>query len=135
MKILILIFLNFFVLGSCSTIIKGQFTDFSGNAVYPTEGKVNVVRILPKHPYLSYISEIDKEGRFKISDIKPGKYFIEPLIPNFKSQSTTVDVKSDLEITLEVEKGTNHAAKSLKLNMDVDSSRGNGAAQISPPNL
>ena len=134
MKILIVL-LSSTLLYGCSTTITGSFVNTSGAQVNPREGKVNIVRIFPKTPYVSYISQININGIFHLAEVKPGKYFIEPLIPNYRSKSKIIDVRDNIQVVLEVNKRKSDTAKSINLNMNIDSSRGSGTAKISPPNL
>lgn len=119
---------------SCKTTISGVVTTPSGQAAYDKHGKVNITRL--DNPDFEEIVALDDDGSFESeSDLKPGDYLVEPLIPGFQSNSLKVTISEDKHVTIQAIPLPKKKSKAIEAHNMIEVDNGSGGAIINPPRL
>jgi len=121
----------------CATTISGVVKDAAGKPVNQADARINITELRGDGGEgANQVLHLDAQGRFQSrSVLREGPYLVEALVPGYRSQSLTVEVKGSQQVELILSPATAPRASSVGANTEIEVGRGGGAASLTPPNL
>lgn len=118
---------------SCTHSIQGKLVSTPSKYEIFKHAKLNISEI--DNNKNSYIIDIKENGAFECNELETGKYYyLEALVPGFKSESLRIYFDKTTQIEIPVQKLERQIEVSSFSIQDLEKlDRGSGSAKLTPP--
>jgi hypothetical protein len=118
----------------CAPTLAGKLTDQSGEFIASPDARVNITSL--KNPEQgSIVVKADGGSWSTDSDLEPGDYLVEALVPGYGLVSKRITLGETDELSLVLSRLEKAAPSAIGANMHGEVGRGSGGATLTPPKL
>lgn len=119
---------------SCAPTLAGNISTQSGNVIESSEGRINITS-LNNPDQNSMVVRINQGEWSTDSDLAPGDYLVEALVPGFRLMSQKITLGQTKKVSMILSPLSKTDPTAIGANLDADVGRGQGGATLTPPKL
>lgn len=125
---------GFALLVGCAPTLAGKLTDQSGEFISTPDARVNITSL--KNPEQgSVVVKVEGGNWSTDTDLAPGDYLVEALVPGYGLVSKRVTLGDTDELSLVLSRLEKTQPSAIGANMHGEVGRGSGGATLTPPKM